>query len=144
LCRRLLYLTGFLLIASGGWAQQQFSGGGNGCLNSHGTLISINNSGTSGTSSVQIVALSGTAKIYVCSLTVLQVSGTSPTFSLTSGTGTACATGTAVMVFPFTGSTTTPSAFANPVGVTAAGAQLCYIQTGTSPVYKFVLTYVQQ
>jgi len=144
LWRRLLYLLGCLLIALPVCAQQQFSGGANGCANSHATLVSVTNTATSGTSAVQIVALSGTAKIYVCSLTVLEVSGTSPTFSLESGTGTACASNTTVLVFPFTGSTTTPSVFANPVAVTAAGYALCYIQTGTTPVYKFVLTYVQQ
>lgn len=60
------------------------------------------------------------------------------------GAGTNCASSTTVNVFPFTGSTTTPTVFANPVAVTAAGFALCYLQTGTSPVYKFVLTYVQQ
>lgn len=135
---------GCLLIALPVCAQQQFNPIGNACLNPHATLVSVTNSATSGTSAVQIVALSGTAKIYVCSLTVLETSGTSPTFSLESGTGTACGTNTTVLVFPFTGSTTTATTFANPVAVTAAGYALCYIQTGTSPVYKYVLTYVQQ
>lgn len=142
--RRFLYLLGSLLIALPVCAQQQYNAGGNGCVNPYSTLVSVNNSGTSGTSAVQIIALSGTTKIYVCSLTVLEVSGTTPTFSLESGTGTNCASSTTVNVFPFTGSTTTPTVFANPVAVTAAGFALCYLQTGTSPVYKFVLTYVQQ
>jgi hypothetical protein len=144
LCWRSLYLTGFLLIALPLCAQQHFNPTGNGCANPYATLVSVTNTATSGTSAVQIVALSGTAKIYVCSLTVLETSGTTPTFSLESGTGTNCASSTTVLVFPFTGSTTTPTTFANPVAVTAAGFALCYIQTGTTPIYKFVMTYVQQ
>lgn len=132
------------LLAGEVYAQQQYNAGGNACANPYSTLISVTNSATSGTSAVQIVALSGTAKIYVCSLTVLETSGTTPTFSLESGTGTACASNTTVLVFPFTGSTTTATIFANPVAVTAAGYALCYIQTGTTPIYKYVLTYVQQ
>ena len=125
-------------------AQQQFNPIGNGCANPHATLVSVTNAATSGTAAVQVIALSGTAKIYVCSLTVLQTSGTTPTFSLESGTGSNCASNTTVMVFAFAGSTTVPTTFANPVGVTSAGYALCYLQTGTTPIYKFVLTYVQQ
>lgn len=133
-----------MLVALPLCAQQQYNAGGNACANRNATLVSITNSATSGTSAVQIVALSGTSKIYICSLTVLQTSGTSPTFSLESGTGTNCASSTTVLVFPFAGSATTATTFASPVAVTAAGFALCYLQTGTTPVYKFVMTYIQQ
>ena len=126
-------------------AQQQYSGGANACQNQAATLVGVYNGATSGTSSVQIVALSGTAKIYVCSMSVINTSGTTPTFALTYGTGTACATGTGNITFPVATSTTVPVTFNGPiVGVTPAGNALCYIQTGTTPINKFVLTYVQQ
>jgi len=144
LWRRLLFSLGCLLIALPVCAQQQYNVGGNACHDQRATLLSITNTATSGTSAVQIIALSGTAKIYICSLQVLETSGTTPTFSLEAGTGTNCASNTTVLVLPFAGSTTVPTIYANPVGVTSAGYALCYLQTGTSPIYKFVITYVQQ
>jgi hypothetical protein len=126
-------------------AQSVSGGGGNPCLNPWVTLTPVYNGSTSGTSAVQIVALSGTTKIYVCSLSVIETSGTSPTFALEYGTGTACATGTGNITFPVLTSTTVPVTFNGPiVGVTPAGNALCYLQGGTSPINKFVLTYVQQ
>jgi hypothetical protein len=119
--------------------------GGNGCHNPNATLTSVYNGATSGTSLTQILALSGTTKIFVCSMSVINTSGTSPTFALSYGTGTACGTGTGSLTFAVPTSTTTPVTFNGPiVGVTPAGNALCYIQTGTTPINKFILTYVQQ
>lgn len=117
--------------------------GSNPCQNPSATLLSVAGA-TSGTSSVQLVALSGTKKIYVCSATVVGVSGTTPTFSLTTGTGTACATGTSSIIPAYSTAAGTLYQFATPVGVTAAGGALCYVDTGTTPVQNYSITYVQQ
>jgi hypothetical protein len=117
---------------------------GNACANPSAGLTSVYNGATSGTSAVQVVALSGTTKVYVCSLSVVLTSGTSPTFALVYGTGTACGTGQGNVTFPVS-TTATPITYNGPiVGVTPAGNALCYLQTGTTPINKFVLTYVQQ
>lgn len=99
---------------------------------------------TSGTSAVQIIGLSGTTKIYVCSITVTGVSGTTPTFSLKYGTGTACATGGVTLWGPFT--STALTAFVMPPNsvVTPAGQELCYLDGGTTPIQNYAITYVQQ
>jgi hypothetical protein len=117
--------------------------GGNPCQNPSATLVSANGA-TSGTAAVQIVALSGSTKIYICSLTVIGVSGTSPTFSLVQGTGSNCATGQTIVVRSWTTTAGSLYAYANPVAVGAAGNALCYLNTGTTPVQNYTLTYVQQ
>lgn len=123
----------------------QSPNGGNPCQNPTATLNSVSGA-TSGTASVQLVALSGSTKIYVCSATVVSVSGTAPTFRLTYGTGTACATGTGSIIPSFATATTagTLYQFATPVGVTPAGNALCYLDAGTTPVQNYAITYVQQ
>lgn len=117
--------------------------GGNPCLNPSATLVSATGA-TSGTSAVQIVALSGSTKIYLCSLSVIGVSGTNPTFSLVQGTGSNCATGQTVLVQSWATTAGAIYAFANPVAVGVAGNALCYLDTGTTPVQRYTLTYVQQ
>lgn len=117
--------------------------GGNPCVNPAAILNSVPIT-TAGTTAVQVVALSGATKIYVCSLTVIGQSGTTPTFSLVQGTGVACVTGQTVIVPAFATPVNTLFAFANPVSVGAVGAALCYLQTGTTPVTKVQLTYIQQ
>lgn len=117
--------------------------GGNPCSNPGATLTSVFGS-TSGTTAVEIVALSGTTKVFICSLTVTGVSGTTPTFSLVYGTGTNCGTGQAVMLGAWTTAANTLYAFAKPVAVAPAGQAICYLQTGTTPVSRYALTYVQQ
>lgn len=117
--------------------------GGNPCQNPNATLVSIPVT-TSGTTAAQIVALSGSTKIYICALTVIGQSGTTPTFSLVQGTGTNCATGQTVVVPAFATPANTLFSFAKPVSVGVAGNALCYLQTGTTPVTKAQLTYVQQ
>jgi hypothetical protein len=118
--------------------------GGNPCVNPGATLQQANGT-TSGTTAVQIVALSGTTKIYVCSMSVIGTSGTTPTFSLVQGTGVNCATGQGVLVPAFSTNTAGQLlAFANPVTIAPAGAALCYLPNGTTPIQTFNLTYVQQ
>jgi hypothetical protein len=121
----------------------QSPNGGNPCLNPSASLVSATGA-TSGTTAVQIIALSGTTKVYLCSLSVIGVSGTTPTFSLVQGTGTNCGTGQTVLVQAWTTTAGAIYAFANPVAVTAAGNAVCYLDTGTSPVQRYTLTYVQQ
>lgn len=117
--------------------------GGNPCQNPSATLVSITGA-TAGTTAVQIVALSGVTKIYVCSLTVIGVSGTTPTFSLVQGTGSNCVTGQTVLVQSWATTAATIYAFANPVAVSVAGNALCYLDTGTTPIQRYTMTYIQQ
>lgn len=118
--------------------------GSNPCNNPTATLVGISGA-TSGTASVQLVAISGTTKIYVCSMTITGVSGTSPTFKLQYGTGSACATGTVGIVGPWTTAANTIYNFGgNNFAVTPAGQALCYVQSGTTPVSNYNITYVQQ
>lgn len=117
--------------------------GGNPCVNPSATLVSATGA-TTGIAAVEFIPLSSSKKIYLCSLTVIGVSGTdAPTFSLVQGTGTACATGPATLVSPWPVGTAL-WAFAGPVAVSGAGKAICYLQTGTTPVANYQLTYVQQ
>ncbi len=109
--------------------------GGNPCENPAAILNSVPIT-TAGTAAVQVVALSGATKIYICSLTVIGQSGTTPTFSLVQGTGAACVTGQTVVVPAFATPANTLFAFAAPVSAGVAGNALCYLQTGTTPVTK--------
>ena len=115
----------------------------NACLNPSAVLLTANGT-TSGTAAVQIVALTAGLKIYVCSLSVVGQSGTTPTFSLEYGTGAACAGSPVVVIPAFATPANTMFNFSPPVTATAVSNALCYIQTGTTPVSVFALTYVQQ
>jgi hypothetical protein len=121
------------------------STGGNPCVNPGATLVSITGA-TSTTNATQIIALSGSTKIYVCSMTVIAVSGSAtPTFSLVQGTGSNCASNQGTLVQAF--STATAGQvfqFANPVAVSTAGYALCYKGGGTSPVQNYQIVYAQQ
>lgn len=121
----------------------QSPNGGNPCLNPSATLLSISGS-TSGTAAVQVVALSGSTKIYVCSMSIIGVSGTNPTFSLVQGTGSNCANGQSVLVNAWTTTAGQLYPFANPVAVGVAGNAVCYLDTGTTPIQRYTITYVQQ
>lgn len=130
-------------VASGAIAAGAI-GGSNPCINPTSTILGVSGN-TSGTASVQLVAISGTTKIYVCSMNVTGVSGTTPTFKLQYGTGAACATGTVGIVGPFTTAANTTYNFVGPTfAVTTAGQALCYVQTGTTPINTYNITYVQQ
>lgn len=117
--------------------------GGNPCANPSATLAMVAGQ-TSGTASVELIALSGSAKIHVCNITVQGISGTTPTFALRYGTGTACATGTVTIIGAFTTTANATFNWPGPAFVTPAGQALCYIQTGTTPVSNYAITYVQQ
>jgi len=96
-------------------------------------------------STVQIVALSGTKKIYVCDVNVT-AAGTAPTVQLISGTASACGT----LDQTFTGAME-PSAtvgslhlgYGGTLATTSAGDELCIVAGGTASVQGLV-TFVQQ
>ncbi len=118
--------------------------GSNPCANPTATILGLSGA-TAGTVAVQLIALSGTTKIYLCSVTITAVSGTTPTFSLRYGTGTACATGPVAMIGPFATATIGQVfAFVSPAAVTPAGQELCYLGTGTLPIQNYNITYIQQ
>lgn len=116
----------------------------NGCLSPGSTLVSISGA-TSGTAATQIIALSAGKKIFICSMTIMAVSGTTPTFSLVQGTGTNCATSQVVLVSAFSTSTAGQVfTFASPVAVSVSADAVCYLNTGTTPIQNYTITYTQQ
>lgn len=116
----------------------------NGCLSPGSTLVSISGA-TSGTAATQLIALVAAKKIFICSMTIMAVSGTTPTFSLVQGTGTNCATSQVVLVNAFSTATAGQTfAFANPVAVSVSADAVCYLQTGTTPIVNYTITYTQQ
>ena len=138
-------------IASGAFASGSFvnASAGDPCMFQKKTNLAINQNGTS---SVQLVALSGSTTIYVCSLSLIAAGAT--TVALTTGTGTACVTGNAAVI----GSTTAGIAnsislaanggltLGNGEGTVASGAassELCMI-LGTNVFVSGNLTYIQQ
>lgn len=116
---------------------------GNPCSSPDAVLLSTSAT-TSGNAATQLIALSATKKVFLCSLTVIGQSGTLPTFSLVYGTGTNCATVQTVLVPAFATAANALFAFANPVQVTPTGQAVCYLDGGTTPVQVVALTYVQQ
>jgi hypothetical protein len=101
------------------------------------------------TSITQQIALSGSTKIYVCSLSLIASAAT--VFSITGGTGTNC--GTPAALIGTTSATHGLSLAANggmtlgngagTVAVTDAGSELCLVQSGSGDLVGN-LTYVQQ
>lgn len=116
--------------------------GANPCENPNATLQAVLIS-TSGTAATQIIAASGSTKIYPCSLNVVGVSGTGPTFSLVYGTGVNCATGQTVFLGAWTTALNTVYPFVK-MGPTPASQALCYLDGGTTPIQRVSLSYVQQ
>lgn len=105
-----------------------------------------------GTSSVQLIALSGATVIYVCSLSLVAAGAT--TAVLTTGTGTACVTGNAAVLGDTTANIANGLSFAANGGLTlgngagtiakgAASSELC-MTLGTNVRMSGNLTYVQQ
>ncbi len=117
--------------------------GYNPCMNPGSTLVSTSNA-TSGNSAVEIVPLVSGQKIYICSLSVTGVSGTTPTFSLVQGTGSNCGSSQTVVLHAFTSTAGALFAFANPVAAGIVSEALCYLDTGTTPIQNYQMTYVQQ
>ena len=134
-----------LLLLASSWcaAQQQPNIGQNACQDPNAILQAVAAS-TSGTSAVQVIALASGAKVFLCSMNVVGVSGTSPTFSLVYGTGTNCGTGQTTIVGSFGTTANTLYPFNNPFFVTPAGQAICYLDGGTSPVQRLAITYVQR
>lgn len=106
----------------------------------------------SGTSSVQLVALSGSTVIYVCSLSLIAAGAT--TVVLTTGTGSACVTGNAAVIGDTTANIANGLSLAANGGLTlgngsgtiakgAASSELC-MTLGTNVRMSGNLTYVQQ
>lgn len=105
-----------------------------------------------GTSSVQLIALSGSTSIYVCSLSLIAAGAT--TVALTTGTGSACVTGNAAVMGSTTANIANAMSFAANGGLTlgngqgtvakgAASSELCMI-LGSNVFVSGNLTYVQQ
>ena len=99
--------------------------------------------------SVQLVGLSTGKLIYVCSLAL--IGSTATVFSLTSGTGTACATATAAVFGAATATNgvsltsnggLTLGGGAGTVAIAPAGSELCIVQSGSGNL-SGNLTYVQ-
>ena len=101
------------------------------------------------TSSTQLIALSGSTKIYVCSLSLIASAAT--VFSLTGGTGTNCGTpaaliGTTVAAHGLSLAANGGLTYGNggsTVAVTGAGSEVCIVQSGAGDL-SGNLTYVQQ
>ncbi len=93
------------------------------------------------TASVQLVALSGSTKIYVCSLAL--IGSTATVFSVIGGTGSACGT-SAVAIMGSSTATNGMSLALNggltlgngngTVASTAAGSELCLVQSGAGNI----------
>lgn len=105
-----------------------------------------------GTSSVQLIALSGSTSIYVCSLSLIAAGAT--TVAITTGTGTACVTGNAAVIGSTTSNIANSMSFAANGGMTmgngqgtvakgASSSELCMI-LGSNVFVSGNLTYVQQ
>jgi hypothetical protein len=100
---------------------------------------------TSGTAAVKIVSLIAGDPVYVCSGFVVGTSGTTPTFSLVTGTGTNCASNQATVVASFGTAANTPIIFPGPfTAATPAGYELCYLDGGTTPVQFYSFNIAQQ
>lgn len=135
--------SGSTTVVTGTVTSAEAITGGNPCQNPQATLVSITGA-TSTNNATQIIALSGSTKIYICALTVVGVSGTAPTFSLVQGTGSNCVTGQTVVVQAFATTANQSYLFSGPVSVGTAGNALCYKDGGTSPIENYQITYVQQ
>lgn len=128
-------------------------GGNDPCL-SNKTLKSAAIVSITTATTTQLVALSGTTKVYVCgfSLSISQVATTANTIKFVYGTGASCGTGTTDLTGAFGAGGITAAApivvsmgsegtdFATPVG-----QALCATTTiGATAFFTGVITYVQQ
>ena len=142
---RILIAT-FLLLSHDVFAYSQ---SGNPCTDPNATVLFASGV-TSGTSGVKIVSGVTGQQIFVCSMAVEAVSGSStPTFSLTgyntaNSGGCATAGGSSVVFYALSTVSTNFYPFNSPVAVAASGSGLCYLDGGTSPVQDYWLSYIQQ
>lgn len=142
----ILIFTLFASVASADYQHMILDiapGSGNPCVNPAANLASISGL-TSTTNSTQIIAAANSAKIYICSLTIIGVSGTSPTFSLVQGSGSNCSNFQTNLIQGFQTSANQLYQFAHPVSIGIMGNALCYKNGGNSPVQNYNITYVQQ
>lgn len=107
---------------------------------------------TNGTSSVELVAVSGSTTIYVCSISMIAAGAT--TVAFTTGTGTACATGNAAVIGSTTANIANSMSFPANGGMTlgngtgtvaqgAASSAFCMVN-GTNVYVSGNISYVQQ
>ena len=119
------------------------------CNGTAKTNLAINGNSTS---SVQLIALSGSTSIYVCSLSLIAAGAT--TVAFTTGTGTACVTNNAAVIGSTTANIANSISLAANGGLTlgngngtvakgVASSELCMI-LGSSVYVAGNLTYVQQ
>lgn len=116
--------------------------GGNPCENPLADVQMIQGV-TAGTSLTKVISGVAAKQIYICSLNIQGVSGTTPTFSISYGTGANCAVGTtsALPAIATVANTllSIPKATKIP-----AGKDLCYLDGGTTPVQNYMISYVQK
>src|SRR5882672_732771 len=119
------------------------------CLGANKTNLPISQNGTS---SVQLIALSGATVVYVCSLSLIAAGAT--TVAITTGTGSACVTSNAAVIGSTTANIANSLSLAANGGLTlgnglgtiakgAASSELCMIN-GSNVFVSGNLTYVQQ
>lgn len=119
------------------------------CLGQAKTNLAINQNGTT---SAQLIALSGSTKVYVCSLFLLAAGAT--TLAITTGTGTACASSNTAVIGTTTANIANSVSLAanggltlgngeGTIGAGAASSELCMI-LGSNVYVSGNLTYVQQ
>jgi hypothetical protein len=99
---------------------------------------------TSGTSLTQIIPAVAGQQIWICSMIVHGVSGTTPTLTFDYGSGSNCATGTTVIIPALSTAAGAFFPFPNPVTKVPIGKALCYQGGGTSPVQTYLMSYVQK
>jgi hypothetical protein len=115
----------------------------NPCQNPNATLTAIAGA-TSGTSATQIIALASGKQIFICSVVLTTISGTSPTYKLEYGTGSNCAVVVGTLVGPSAVSVAgNVFSYANAF-IVPASDELCYLDGGTTPIYDYAIVYVQQ
>lgn len=120
-----------------------FVSGGNPCANPEATINFISGI-TAGTSLVQIIPAVTGQQIFICSLTAQGISGTSETFGMSYGSGANCAVGTQNFFEPINTPANIFMPFSGPIARIPAGNALCYLNTGTTPVEKYWISYVQK
>ena len=137
----ILTFLSLLFASSPAWALGNQIQGGNPCQDPSATITLLSGA-TSGTSAVQLVPAVAGKQVYVCGLALQGVSGTTPTFSLVSGTGTNCGTGQATAVAAV--STVAASFYALSMNMGRSPGALCYKDGGTTPVQNYWLSFIQE
>jgi hypothetical protein len=140
----LMFSTCF--AAGGGVQLQEYAITADPCLNHNTVKVSATISITTATTT-NLVATSGTKKVYVCDVAVT-MSGTNPTATFITGTTTTnpCDTGASNLTGAMSPSATVGNmklGYGGTVMKTAAGGALCVTTGATTAVYGLI-TYVAQ